>query len=417
MRYGRRGAFAEVAVKGSRLTLILAGLAALGPFSIDTYFPSFGAIGEHFGVSPLQVQGTLTYYLVAMAFMMLFHGALSDSFGRRPVILVSLTVYTAAALGCALAPSFGFLLGFRMLQGVAAGAGIIVGRAIIRDRFEGSEAHKLMAQVTMLFGLAPAVAPVLGGYLHSFFGWQSVFIFLTLFGLSLLTACTLVLPETLPTAARTPFHPAPLARTYLSIFGSARFVALVLSLGFGFGGFLVYVASSSDFVLNILGLSETGFAWLFVPIVIGLVGGSWLVNLTAGRIPTDRMALYGYALMLTGAAFNLGYNALFTPQVPWAVLPIVFYTLGVSLQGPILTLYALDLFPKSLGLAASLQGFLQTMLFAGVSSLVVPLVVGSGVRYALVMALMLTLNYLGWRYFHWAAPAAAHPVKVGSKVG
>jgi DHA1 family bicyclomycin/chloramphenicol resistance-like MFS transporter len=114
---------AEVLVKISRLTLILAGLAAVGPFSVDTYFPSFGAIGEHFGVSLLQVQGTLTYYLVAMALMMLFHGALSDSFGRRPVILVSLCVYTVSALGCALAPSFGWLLGFRMLQGVAAGAG------------------------------------------------------------------------------------------------------------------------------------------------------------------------------------------------------------------------------------------------------------------------------------------------------
>ena len=391
-------------VKGSRLTFILAGLAALGPFSVDTYFPSFGAIAEYFDVSLLQVQGTLTCYLVALAVMMLFHGALSDSFGRRPVILVSLAVYVVAALGCVFAPSFGWLLAFRILQGSAAGAGVIVGRAMIRDHFEGSQAHKLMAQVTMLFGLAPAVAPILGGYLHTFFGWQSVFIFLTLFGATLLFVSFATLPETLPAEARTPFHPLPLTRTYLSIFGSGRFVALVASLGFGFGGFLLYVASSSDFILNVLGLPDTAFAWLFIPLVIGLVGGSWLVNLTAGRVSADRVAQYGYLLMLGGAVFNLVYNAFFTPQVPWAVLPLVFYTLGAALQGPIVTLYALDLFPKSRGLAASLQGFIQTMLFAGISSLVVPLVLGSSLKRAVAMALMLGLNYLGWRYYHLKTP-------------
>lgn len=391
-------------MKGSRLALILAGLATLGPFSIDTYLPSFGAVAEHFGVTLVQVQGTLTYYLVALAFMMLFHGALSDSFGRRPVILVALGVYTVAALGCALAPNYEWLVAFRILQGFAAGAGIIVGRAIIRDRYEGAQAHKLMAQVTMLYGLAPSVAPILGGYLHTLFGWQAVFVFLTLLGLLLLAICFFALPETLPGAARVPFHPAPLSRAYLSIFRSTRFVALVLSLGFGFAGFLLYVASASDFVTNILGLSELGFAWLFVPLVIGLVGGSYLINLTAGRVAPDRMAHYGYALMLVGVVFNVGYNALFTPQVPWAVLPLVFYTLGAAFQGPIITLYALDLFPRNRGLAASLQGFVQTMIFAAVSSFLVPLVLGSGLAHALAMAAMLVLNYSGWRYFHATAP-------------
>ncbi len=390
-------------MKGPRLTLILAGLSALGPFSIDTYFPSFGAIAETFGVSPLQVQSTLTYYLLALAVTMLFHGALADSFGRRGVVLASLAVYTVAALGCALAPSLGWLVAFRVLQGSAAGAGAIVGRAIIRDRFEGAEAHRLMAQVTMLFGLAPAVAPVLGGFLHNAFGWRSVFVFLSVFGAGLFAACWAALPETLPKGARAPFRPAPLTRAYAQILGSARFVVLVGSLGLGFGGFLLYVASSSDFVLNELGLPDTAFAWLFLPIVVGLVGGSWVANLTAGRVPPDRVAAYGYGLMLAAAALNLGYNALFTPQVPWAVLPLVGYTLGAALQGPIVTLYALELFPRNRGLAASLQGFIQTLMFAGISSLVVPLVLGSGLRRALVLCVMLGLNYMGWRFYNRSA--------------
>ncbi len=398
-------------VKGSRLALILAGLATLGPFSIDTYLPSFGAVAEHFGVTLVQVQGTLTYYLVALAFMMLFHGALSDSFGRRPVVLVALGVYAVAALGCAFAPSFAWLLAFRVLQGCAAGAGIIVGRAIIRDRFEGAQAHKLMAQVTMLYGLAPSVAPILGGYLHTLFGWQAVFLFLALLGAALLAMCIVALPETLPLAARARFHPLPLSQAYLSIFRSPRFVALVLSLGFGFAGFLLYVASAADFVTGILGLSELGFAWLFVPLVIGLVGGSYLVNRMAGLVPPSRIAQMGYGLMLVGVMFNVGYNALFSaPQVPWAVLPLVFYTLGAAFQAPILTVYALDLFPNNRGLAASLQGFVQTMIFAGVSSFVVPRVLGSGLAHALAMAAMLVLNYAGWRFYHWASPAASSEI-------
>lgn len=404
-------------MKGPRLTFILAGLAALGPFSVDTYFPSFAAIGSHFTVSAVQVQQTLTIYLLGLSLMMLFHGALSDSFGRRPIILGSLVVYTGAALGCALAPSFSWLLAFRLLQGLAAGAGSIVGRAIIRDRFDGPQAHKLMAQVTMLFGLAPAVAPILGGYLHTALGWQSIFYFLTLLGLVLFAACLFLLPETLPPTARVPFHPTPLTRAYLSIFRNARFVALVGSLGFGFGGFLLYVASASDFVLNVLNLPDTAFAWLFIPIVIGLVGGSSLVNLTAGRVPVNRMALYGYGLMLVGVLLNLGYHAFFPARVPWSVIPLVFYTLGAAFQGPIVTLYALDLFPRNRGLAASLQGFVQTMLFAGISSFVVPLVLGSGFRHALAMAVMLVLNYLGWRYYHWATPAGAKPAAVTPEPG
>jgi DHA1 family bicyclomycin/chloramphenicol resistance-like MFS transporter len=274
-----------------------------------------------------------------------------------------------------------------------------------------------MAQVTMLFGLAPAVAPVLGGYLHRLFrlavGFRVPDTVRDDFARRLHASAPGDAAQggahTLssgPTRAHLPAHLRQCP------FRGARFIA-----GVRLRRLLVYVASSADFVLTVLGLSERGFAWLFVPIVIGLVGGSWLVNLTAGRVPADRTALYGYLLMAAGAAFNLLYNVLFTPQVPWAVLPIVLYALGVSLQGPILTLYALDLFPKSRGLASSLQGFLQTMLFAGVSSLVVPLVLGSGFRHALVMAVALALNYLGWRYFHWAAPAAARPAEVGSEVG
>jgi MFS transporter, DHA1 family, multidrug resistance protein len=379
--------------------LILGALAALGPFSVDTYFPSFPAIASHFGVSQLQVQSTLSLYLMALAGMSLFHGALSDSFGRRRVILLSLVLYTLMALACPLAPSFGWLLTFRFVQGLAGGAGMIVGRAVIRDRFHGPTAHRFMAQVTLVSGFAPAVAPVLGGWLHVWFGWRGPFLFLSLMGTALFVACYFLLPESLPRAARQPFHPAPLTRGYWTLLRHSGFLALCLALSMGGGAFLLYVATAPDVVLNILSLSETQFAWMFVPIVLGMLSGSALTTRLAGRVPTGRVAAWGYTLMTAAVACNVLYNLFCTPRVPWAVAPLFVYTFGFSLFAPIGMLLVLELFPQRRGMASSLQGFTQILLFAVISSSLAPLVCGSGLKHAVAMALMLGLNGLGWLFY------------------
>ena len=160
-------------------------------------FPSFPAIAQHFGVTVLQVQSTLSFYLLALAGMSLFHGALSDCFGRRRVILWSLGLYTLTAMACPFAPSFGVLLFCRTLQGLAGGWGMIVGRAMIRDRFQGAEAQRFIAEVTIVSGLAPVIAPVVGGWLHVWFGWRGPFLLLALLGMVMLAACYWALPESL----------------------------------------------------------------------------------------------------------------------------------------------------------------------------------------------------------------------------
>lgn len=379
-----------------KIALILAGLSALGPFSVDTYFPSFPAIAEHFGVSELAVQSTLSLYLLALAGMSLFHGSLSDSFGRRRVILVALGVYSLSAFACPLAPSFGWLLGCRVVQGLAGGAGMIICRAIIRDRFQGSDAHKFMAEVTVVSGLGPAVAPILGGWLHVAFGWRGPFVFLGLLGLGLLLACYLGLAESLPANARQSFRPAKLARSYWQVMLNPAFVCVSLALSLGGGGFLLYIATAPDVVLNILGLSETRFAWMFVPIVAGFISGSALTARLAGRVQAQRLVVWGYGLMAIGATLNVICNGFFTPRVPWAVLPLGCYTLGFSLVAPVVTIQCLDLFPDRRGLASSLQGFVQVILFALISGGVAPLVYRSGLKHALGMALMLALSCLAY---------------------
>ena len=154
----------------------------LGPFSIDTYLPAFTGIAQAIGATPVQMQQTLSAYLFGFAVMNLFHGALSDSFGRRPVVLWGLVVFTLASAGCALSQHIGALVFFRALQGMSAGAGIVISRAVIRDMFPPADAQRVMSQVTIYFGVAPAVAPMVGGFLFVHAGWHAIFWFLTAVG-------------------------------------------------------------------------------------------------------------------------------------------------------------------------------------------------------------------------------------------
>ena len=167
------------------LAALLACLGMLGAFSIDTYIPAFSGIQHSLDATPIQMQQTLSAYLLGFAVMNLFHGALSDSFGRRPVVLWGIAVFTLSSLGCALSQSVGQLVLFRLMQGMSSGASMVVARAIIRDLFPPEDAQRVMSQVTIYFGVAPAVAPVVGGLLLVHLGWHAIFIFLTLVGAAL----------------------------------------------------------------------------------------------------------------------------------------------------------------------------------------------------------------------------------------
>ncbi|MBC7779519.1 MAG: multidrug effflux MFS transporter [Proteobacteria bacterium] len=375
---------------------MLAGLATIGPFSIDTYLPSFPAIADDYGVSALYVQQTLSIYLASFAVMSLFHGALSDSFGRRPVILVSLVVFVVASIGCTFAPSIGTLLACRALQGMSAGAGMVVGRAIIRDTYDGPQAQRLMAQVTMIFSLAPAIAPVVGGLLDQAFGWKSIFVFLTVFGVLLWAGCAWHLPETLARSDRQPFRAAPLFASYLKVCGSLRFAMLAFAVSLNFAGFFVYIVSAPVVVYQHLGLSGTEFAWLFVPGIGGVMIGAWLSGRLAGRTTPERTIALGYAILAIAATTSLVYHALFPPAIPWSVLPIMVYTIGMALAMPSITLLALDMFPRNRGMVSSVQGFTQSTTNAVLAGVVAPLVSFSQLSLAIAAAVFLAIGAACW---------------------
>lgn len=378
---------AETPQRSTRgIAVLLAALSALGPFSIDTYLPSFPEIAEKLHATPLEVQQTLSAYLFSFALMTLWHGAISDRFGRRKVILVAIGLFALASAGCMLATRIEHLWFWRAMQGISAGAGIVVSRAIVRDLFDGSAAQRLMSQITMMFAFAPAIAPVIGGWLQTYFGWRSVFAFLVLSTGALWLACWKLLPETLPPDKRQSLRPAYLAASYWKVVTSPHFLTACAALALNFGGFFLYVLSAPVFLMGHLGVPETGFLWLFGPSMCGLLSGSWLSGRLAGKISLPRSIALGYVVMGSAAAINLTLNLTLPPGLPWNVVPIFIYTFGMSLATPCLSIFALDPFPAQRGLAASCQTFFQSGFNGLTAALIAPALWGSTLTLALGMA-------------------------------
>jgi len=376
--------------------MLLAGLSAVGPFSTDTYLPSFPEIERLFGVAPVVMQQTLTAYMIPFAIMTLWHGAISDTLGRRRVTLALLAVFVAASIGCACAWNIGALLAFRALQGMAAGAGMVIGRAVVRDVLDGAEARRLMSHVALVFALAPSVGPVVGGWLQVWFGWRSVFVFLALFAALMWTWCFVAMPETLPPHRRQPLHLGNLLRGYGQALGSLPFVSLAIGLTLNFSAVFIYIISAPVFLMDQLHVGATGFIWLFGPITCGILGGTWISSHLAGTLSSRRTVALGYGIMAVAALGNVAFNFWHAPALPWSVLPVVVYVMGNSIAAPCLTLMALDLFPERRGLAASCQSFAQSSGNALVTAIIAPLVWGTALHLALGMLTLLALGLAGF---------------------
>jgi MFS transporter, DHA1 family, multidrug resistance protein len=378
---------------------MLAALATLGPFSIDAYLPAFDGIQASLGATPLEIQQTLSAYLFAFGLMFLFHGALSDSFGRRPVILVAIVIYTIASAGAAMAGNVHMLILWRVVQGLSVGAGMVVGRAMIRDLFGPEDAQRLMSLVTLFFGLAPAIAPVIGGWLFTSLGWRSIFWFLTFVGVVLVVFGAYKLPETLPHKNRQPFHLVALLKGYEEVGINVRFLLLSLTLGFNFNAFFLYIVSAPVFLGEHLHLGPQEYAWLFLPCIIGIMIGSQLSGRAAGRHSPVETLRRAYLFMGAAVTINLVYAFTLAPSVPWAVIPIAIFGLGFAMGAPSVTIITLDLFPTRRGMAASLQGFVSGMVNVVTAGVISPAVSDDPRWLAVTMALLMLAGFASWRLY------------------
>ena len=386
-------------ISNRRLALLLGGLAMFGPFSIDTIFPAFPQMATQLGADKIAMQQTISVYLLAYALMSIVHGPLSDAIGRRRVILGGLLVFTLASVGCALSFDLKTLLFFRALQGLSAGVGLIVGRAAIRDLYQGDDAQRLMSQVSMIFGIAPAIAPIVGGWILGWGAWPVIFWFLAGFSVLLLLSTALWLPETHPREARVALAPRRMLRDYVYIFLNPRFQRLAAASSLTFAGLFLYIASAPDFVMELLQLNERQFGWLFIPTIGGMTLGAYVSGRAAGRISGVRQVGIGFACCGVAALGNVGYNAWVTTMtLPWAVLPIAVAAFGVALIFPIITLAILDMYPRQRGSSSSLQAFTSLVLNALVAGVLSPLLSHHGLHLALAAAFFTLSGWLFWRW-------------------
>jgi DHA1 family bicyclomycin/chloramphenicol resistance-like MFS transporter len=365
----------------------------LAPFAIDTYLPAFPGLELALVASPLELQQSLTFYLLPYALMTLWHGAISDSIGRITTIKWGLGVFVLASIGCAFANNIETLWFFRVMQGLSGGAGNVVARAMVRDLFEGPQAHRVMATVQMLFGIAPAVAPIIGGLLLGIH-WQAIFVFLALYAAISLWAAVRYLPETMPKEKRMPLSAKKVLSSYRLIFSDKEFNLVVLASAANFAAFFIYVLASPVFLVKQLGLSDQQFGYMFIPTVCGMVLGSYLAKRAAGVYSSQQVLKVAYAWMGAMVLLNLVVCLNLAVSPFYNILPVALFNVGMALAMPILSLAALDRHAKIRGTAASGQAFVQMLLSTVSAGLIVPLVWVEPLGLALAMAAYLLFSGL-----------------------
>jgi DHA1 family bicyclomycin/chloramphenicol resistance-like MFS transporter len=388
---------------GSRALISqLTALVALGPVSISLYVPSMPALAAEFQATPGLVQQSFTIFVVGFAAAQLVYGPLSDRFGRRPVLIGGLILYIAASLACALSTGIDQFLVARLAQGLGACVGPVVVRAIVRDRFERADAVRAFAFIGTAIALAPAVGPLIGGFLEVWFGWRSAFLFLVGYGL-LMTGLVLArLEESIPRRDRNATDPARLLRNYASLLTNTRYLGYMAPITFCFGGLFAYNATAPFLFIDELGLSPDQFGMLAVFTVSTYATGSLLAGWLGVRLSTRRMASMGLAAAGLGTALML----LLADELSLArvIGPMMLFVFGFGLMIPACTAAALQPFPHIAGSASAMMGFLQMGIGAGGSLAMSRLYDGTAMSLGLVMAMMAAL---GAAAFLLLAPSAA----------
>lgn len=351
--------------------VVLGGLSAFGPLSIDMYLPSLPTITGDLSTGDTQVQLTLTGCLVGLALGQTFAGPLSDSVGRKRPLLVSLVVYAVASLLCAVAPSIYLLITMRVLQGLAGAAGIVIARAVIRDLREGPEMARLFAMVMMINGLAPILAPVIGGQLLRFGSWRWVFVVLAVLGSLLLIAVVAWLPETLPAARRHPGNIPRTLRTFGSLCRERAFLGYLLAVGLSMGAMFAYISASPFVLQQMHDLSAQQFSLVFGANALGIVACAQLSGRLVGRVRAGTLLLVGATIQAISA---VGVLLVANHGPLWAILVTLFGAVAtIGLVAPNATALALAHHGSQAGTASALLGTFQFLLGA-----LSPVLVGLG---------------------------------------
>ncbi|MBL8833706.1 MAG: multidrug effflux MFS transporter [Rhodospirillales bacterium] len=350
---------------GGRLLLaLIIALVAVGPLSTDLYLPSLPAIGRDLGADVAGTQLTLSMYMVAFALAQLVYGPLSDRFGRRPVVIGGIAIYVAATVACAFAATIDQLVAARALQAAGACAGVVLGRAIVRDVYGRDGAARMLALVGSVMAFAPAIGPVLGGIVEVHFGWRWNFALLLAFSAALLALLAWKLVETNRQRDAAALDPARMLRNYATLLRDRRYLGYALCVSFGYGGLFAFISGSSFVLIDDLGLAPDVYSWFFLMCVVGyFLGAQTAAHLTM-RLGVDRMLMLGAAVNVAGGTGMLAaaLSGIVTPDVAGAaylVFPMAVFVLGMGIGMPNGQGGALGPYPHMAGSASALMGFIQ----------------------------------------------------------
>jgi len=353
-----------------RLTLILGALSAFTPLAVDMYLPALPALERDLATDSGRVQQTLSLFFLGLAVGQLFYGPISDRFGRRAPLIVGNLLYILASVACALAPDIDSLVAARFMQAFGSCAGLVISRAMVRDLFEPREGARVMSLLMLVMGVAPILAPLLGGYVMVWFGWQAIFWFLAAFAMLVMVAARLWLPETRGPRPEVRLTPAAVLGVYARLLRTRRYMGYTLASSLGMGGLFAYIAASPFVFIGQFGLSPQAYGWVFGINAVGIIGMSQVNRALLRRFTLDEVLVVAVGLM-AGAGLLLLLCAVtgFGGMIGlW--LPLFFYIASLGAVLPNAAASAMAGEAERAGSAAALMGTLQFMLGAVTSGIV-----------------------------------------------
>ena len=382
------------------MTAVLAMLTALGPLSTDFYLPSLPDIARVMQSDVAGAQATLSAFLFGFAGGQILWGPLSDRLGRRPILLFGLGLFILATLACAFAPSIGWLTAARAVQALGASGPIVLGRAMVRDLYEGPRAGRELARMGMIMGLVPAIAPVLGGLLQDLYGWRSTFFASLVFATLLLLVILLLMPETLRARSAQPLSLPSIVRGYGVLLRNRAFRVYVALTALAYAGLFAFISGSSFVLIGLYGLSPVRYGLSFGFGVLGFILGTIIAQRLVGLRGMDGVIGLGVACLAGGGLAMLFCVATGLGGPLGVVLPMALYACGVGLTMPQAQASAMMPFPDRAGAASSFNGLCQMLLSACVGLLVGQLLRGGALPLPLTMS---ALGVAAFAIFHASA--------------
>lgn len=341
------------------LIILLTMVSMVGSFISDTYLPALPAIATHFAVDSGKVQNTLSFYLLGFAVSQLLYGRCADAYGRRNTLLAGLVTSLIGSLGCLFAPSIEALILFRLIQGLGAGAGVVIARAVARDLFSGARLAQIISYMTLFFVIAPALAPVLGSYIQHWLGWRMIFAFIILYILALTIWSVAILPETtVPTYC---MNLKKWLRDYVTLLTNYNFIRHCYCSTIALAGFFAYYAVSPFLFEKIYGLSVVAYGWLAVVIGAFSAVSRYLNGVLVVRYGITQVIFWGLIMLLIGAFMMLGGFFLKIANVQAVFIPMVIFVVGAGFVFANSFAGAMKDFASMAGTASSWYGFLQIL--------------------------------------------------------